>query len=117
MPTATLADEDAGERGWQAEDSSDDESALSAGRRRRAGYNFHTLRHTFASHYVMRGGSLVMYAQLAPDHLSGATSILAGLGTSKNSAWSAHGAPTAASTASVWYKYASYRGTAAYPSG
>ena len=77
--------------------------------------NFHTLRHTFASHYVMRGGSLVklqailghasirttqVYAHLAPDHLSGATSILEGLGTSKNSAWTAHGAPTATATAS-----------------
>lgn len=60
--------------------------------------NFHTLRHTFASHYVMRGGSLVklqvilghasirttqVYAHLAPDHLSGATSILEGLGTAR----------------------------------
>ncbi len=77
--------------------------------------NFHTLRHTFASHYVMRGGSLVklqailghasirttqVYAHLAPDHLSGATSILEGFGTSKNSAWTAHGAPTATATAS-----------------
>jgi hypothetical protein len=63
----------------------------------------------------MRGGSLVklqailghasirttqVYAHLAPDHLSGATSILEGLGTSKNSAWTAHGAPTATATAS-----------------
>jgi len=46
--------------------------------------NFHTLRHTFASHYVMRGGSIVklqailgharvrttqIYSRLAPDHL------------------------------------------------
>jgi len=67
--------------------------------------NFHTLRHTFASHYVMRGGSLVklqailghasirttqVYAHLAPDHLSGATSILEGLGASKINAWSTH---------------------------
>jgi len=67
--------------------------------------NFHTLRHTFASHYVMRGGSLVklqailghasirttqVYAHLAPDHLSGATSILEGLGTSKINAPSTH---------------------------
>jgi integrase len=57
--------------------------------------NFHTLRHTFASHYVMRGGSIVklqailghasvrttqIYARLAPDHLIGATGILEGLG-------------------------------------
>jgi integrase len=77
--------------------------------------NFHTLRHTFASHYVMRGGSLVklqaslghasirttqVYAHLAPDHLSGATNILEGLGSSKNSAWTAHDAPTAAGTVS-----------------
>jgi integrase len=59
--------------------------------------NFHTLRHTFASHYVMRGGSIVklqailghasvrttqIYARLAPDHLIGATGILEGLGAS-----------------------------------
>jgi integrase len=77
--------------------------------------SFHTLRHTFASHYVMRGGSLVklqaslghasirttqVYAHLAPDHLSGATNILEGLGSSKNSAWTAHDAPTAAGTVS-----------------
>jgi integrase len=58
--------------------------------------NFHTLRHTFASHYVMRGGSIVklqailghssvrttqIYARLAPDHLIGATGILEGLGS------------------------------------
>jgi len=57
--------------------------------------NFHTLRHTFASHYVMRGGSIVklqailghssvrttqIYARLSPDHLIGATGILEGLG-------------------------------------
>ena len=57
--------------------------------------NFHTLRHTFASHYAMRGGSLAklqvilghasirttqVYAHFAPDHLSGATDILEGLG-------------------------------------
>jgi integrase len=67
--------------------------------------NFHTLRHTFASHYVMRGGSLVklqailghasirttqVYAHLAPDHLSGATSILEGLGTPEINAPSTH---------------------------
>ena len=57
--------------------------------------NFHTLRHTFASHYVMRGGSLVKLQAilghasirttqvLAPDHLSGATAILEGLGASE----------------------------------
>jgi integrase len=69
--------------------------------------NFHTLRHTFASHYVMRGGSLVklqvilghasirttqVYAHLAPDHLSGATAILDGLG-SEISARSTHETP------------------------
>jgi len=67
--------------------------------------NFHTLRHTFASHYIMRGGSLVklqailghasirttqVYAHLAPDHLSGATAILEGLGTATFSTNSAH---------------------------
>ena len=73
--------------------------------------NFHTLRHTFASHYVMRGGSIVklqailghasvrttqIYARLAPDHLIGATSILDGLGVAKPSqdkAYAKHGAP------------------------
>jgi integrase len=63
--------------------------------------NFHTLRHTFASHYVMRGGSIVklqtilghasvrttqIYARLAPDHLIGATGILDGLGTACHNA-------------------------------
>lgn len=75
--------------------------------------NFHTLRHTFASHYVMRGGNIVklqailghasvrttqIYARLAPDHLVGATSILEGLGASQPaefSTTSAHGAPAA----------------------
>jgi integrase len=76
--------------------------------------NFHTLRHTFASHYVMRGGSLVklqailghasirttqVYAHLAPDHLSGATAILEGLGTSKINARSTHEALTSESGA------------------
>jgi integrase len=74
--------------------------------------NFHTLRHTFASHYVMRGGSIVklqailghasvrttqIYARLAPDHLIGATSILEGLGTTKTAqinAPSTHGVST-----------------------
>jgi len=57
--------------------------------------NFHTLRHTFASHYVMRGGSIVtlqailgysnirtamIYARIALDHLVGATALLEGLG-------------------------------------
>jgi integrase len=66
--------------------------------------NFHTLRHTFASHYIMLGGSLVklqailghasirttqIYAHLAPDHLSGATAILEGLGASVSTS-SAH---------------------------
>jgi integrase len=72
---------------------------------------FHTLRHTFASHDVMRGGSIVklqaipgyasvrttqIYTRLAPDHLIGATSILDGLGAGKpfqDSAFVAHGAP------------------------
>ena len=77
--------------------------------------NFHTLRHTFASHYVMRGGSLVklqailghasirttqVYAHLAPDHLSGATAILEGLGTSEINARSTHEPATAGATAS-----------------
>jgi site-specific recombinase XerC len=59
--------------------------------------NFHTLRHTFASHFVMKGGSLVklqailghasvqttqIYARLAPDYLVGATAILDDLGAS-----------------------------------
>jgi len=75
--------------------------------------NFHTLRHTFASHFVMRGGSLVKlqvilghasikmtlrYAHLAPDHLAGATSILEGLGTTTPAginAPSTHGVATA----------------------
>jgi integrase len=72
--------------------------------------NFHTLRHTFASHFVMRGGSLVklqvilghasvrttqIYARLSPDHLAGATSILDGLGTQIN-APSTHDAATLA---------------------
>ena len=76
--------------------------------------NFHTLRHTFASHYVMRGGSLVklqailghasirttqVYAHLAPDHLSGATAILEGLGAEIN-ARSTHKPATAGVTAS-----------------
>ena len=79
--------------------------------------NFHTLRHTFASHYVMRGGSLVklqailghasirttqIYAHLAPDHLSGATALLEGLGTPAFSTTSAHEAmQTAATTRGV----------------
>jgi integrase len=61
---------------------------------------FHSLRHTFASHYVMRGGRLEdlqvilghasirtteIYRHLAPDHLKGATAILDGLGTPKPS--------------------------------
>jgi integrase len=78
--------------------------------------NFHTLRHTFASHYVMRGGSIVklqailghasvrttqIYARLAPDHLIGATSIPEGLGApkpSQDSASIAHGAPSERAT-------------------
>ena len=77
--------------------------------------NVHTLRHTFASHYVMRGGSIVrlqailghasvrttqIYARLAPDHLIGATSILEGLGvkSSKIHAPSTHGASVSAPT-------------------
>ena len=65
------------------------------------------LRHNFASHYMMRGGSIVklqailghasvrttqIYARLAPpDHLIGATAILEGLGASGSSASVAHG--------------------------
>jgi integrase len=75
--------------------------------------NFHTLRHTFASHYVMRGGSLVklqailghasirttqVYAHLAPDHLSGATAILEGLGAAEINAPSTHEPATAGAT-------------------
>lgn len=56
--------------------------------------NFHTLRHSFASHYVMQGGRLEklqemlghasikttqVYAHLAPGHVAGATNILDGL--------------------------------------
>ena len=77
--------------------------------------NFHTLRHTFASHYVMRGGSLVklqailghasirttqVYAHLAPDHLSGATAILEGLGAAEINARSTHEPATSGTTAS-----------------
>ena len=72
---------------------------------------FHTLCHTFASHDVMRGGSIVklqailghasvrttqIYTRLAADHLIGATSILDGLGAGEpfqDSACVAHGAP------------------------
>ena len=71
--------------------------------------NFHMLRHTFVSHYVMRGGSSVklqaivghasarttqIYARLAPDQLIGATSMLEGLGTkpAEINAPSTHGA-------------------------
>ena len=67
----------------------------------------HAARHTFASNYVMRGGSLVklqailghasirttqVYAHLAPDHLTGATAMLEGLGvaTSEINARSTH---------------------------
>ena len=68
--------------------------------------NFHTLRHTFASHCVMRGSSIVKfqailgrasvrttqtYVRLSPDHLVGATALLEGLGASQYSAWVAHG--------------------------
>jgi integrase len=78
--------------------------------------NFHTLRHTFASHYVMRGGSIVklqailghasvrttqIYARLAPDHLIGATGVLDGLGASvpaEINARSTHGAVAAEAT-------------------
>jgi len=78
--------------------------------------NFHTLRHSFASHYVMRGGSLVklqailghasirttqVYAHLAPDHLSGATAILEGLGVAEINARSTHGAATKPATANA----------------
>jgi integrase len=60
---------------------------------------FHTLRHTFASHYVMRGGRLEklqeilghstiktteIYKHLAADYLTGATALLEGLGTEIN---------------------------------
>jgi Phage integrase family len=60
---------------------------------------FHTLRHTFASHYVMRGGRLEklqeilghssiktteIYKHLAADYLTGATAILEGLGAEIN---------------------------------
>jgi integrase len=94
--------------------------------------NFYTLRHTFASHYVMRGGSLVqlqailghvsirmtqVYTHLAPDHLCGATAILEGLGTSEINARSTHEAVTPEAGVSAWYNYASLQGTAAYPSG
>jgi integrase len=73
--------------------------------------NFHTRRHTFASHYVVRGGSLVKlqailahasikttqdYAHLAPDRLSGATAILEGLGAAEINAPSTHEVQSAA---------------------
>src|SRR3989441_4516632 len=75
---------------------------------------FHTLRHSFASHYVMRGGRLEklqeilghssikpteIYKHLAADYLTGATALLEGLGAAKASpteeafnAQSTHGA-------------------------
>ena len=59
------------------------------------GATFHTLRHTFASWYIIRGGHLaklqvlvghstigktMKYAHLAPDHLKGSTALLEDLG-------------------------------------
>jgi integrase len=70
---------------------------------------FHTLRHTFASHFAQRTGDLVKlqqilghasirttqdtYAHFAPDHVQGATAVLEGLGASRISAPSTHEAP------------------------
>jgi len=66
--------------------------------------NFHTLRHTFASWAVMRGGTLkelqellghaslamtMRYAHLAPEHLRSAVSRLEGLTSSQASEISA----------------------------
>ena len=71
---------------------------------------FHTRRHSFASHDVMRGGRLEklqeilghssiktteIYKHLAADYLTGATALLEGLGAEIN-AQSTHGAETAA---------------------
>jgi len=45
-----------------------------------------------------------VYAHLSPDHLSGATSILEGLGTSEINAPSTHEAQTIRAALLVWYK-------------
>jgi integrase len=68
---------------------------------------FHTLRHTFASHFAQRTGDLVKlqqilghasirttqetYAHFAPDHVLGSTAVLEGLGRADFNARSTHG--------------------------
>jgi hypothetical protein len=73
-------------------------------------FHFHDLRHTFASHFMMRGGNVVelkeilghgdikmtmIYAHLSPAHLRGTVDKLAGLTPGRRSEFStisAHGA-------------------------
>ena len=85
--------------------------------------NSHSLAHTFASHYVMRGGSLVkqailghasarttqIYVRLSPDHLIGATGILDGLAAAKPSQINAPSTHEPVATARVGRRLASMR--------